>query len=73
MANGMPSRRRQISTTAPASSALATEKRGATALGTFNEQGDCGRVDSRADIQRGHRPQLLVGDARVLRGWSPES
>ena len=32
------------------------------ALGAFDEQIHCGRVDSRADIQRGHRPQLLVGD-----------
>ena len=30
MANGIPSRRRQISTTAPASSGVAIEKRGAT-------------------------------------------
>ena len=32
------------------------------ALGAFDEQTHRGRVDSRADVQRGHRPQLLVGD-----------
>ena len=35
-------------------------------LGAFDEQGDRGRVDSRADVQRGHRPQLLVGDTQSL-------
>ncbi len=37
------------------------EARGHTA-GAFDEQIDCGRVDSAAEIQRGHRPHLLVGD-----------
>ena len=32
------------------------------AAGAFDEQIHCGRVDARADVQRGHRPQLLVGD-----------
>ena len=30
-------------------------------LGAFDEEIDCGRVDSPAEIQRGHRPQLLIG------------
>ena len=36
--------------------------RGGDAMGTFDEQGHCGRVDTRADVQRRHRPQLFVGD-----------
>ena len=33
------------------------------AVGALDEQIDCRGVDSRADVQRGHRPHLLVGDA----------
>ena len=32
-------------------------------LRPFDEQGHRGRVDARADVQRGHRPQPLVGDS----------
>jgi hypothetical protein len=32
-------------------------------LRPIDEQGHRGRVDARADVQRGHRPQPLVGDA----------
>ncbi len=35
-------------------------------LGAFDEQIDCGRVDSPAEIQRGHRPHLLVGDPQTF-------
>ena len=51
IANGIPSSRRQISTTAAASSASASEKPEATALGAFDEQFHRGRVDSRTDVQ----------------------
>ena len=36
------------------------------ALGAFDEQIDCRRVDSIADIQRGHRPHLFLGDSESL-------
>jgi hypothetical protein len=43
------------------------------AAGAFNEQFHCGRVDSRADVQRGHRPQLLVGDPQALAAGGHDS
>ena len=71
MANGIPSRRRQISTTAAASSGRGHREARRHAAGAFDEQAHRGRVDSRADVQRGHRPQLLVGDPQILHGWWP--
>ncbi len=65
MASGIPSRRRQISTTASASSGVAIEKRGPTVC-AFGEQIDCRRVDSPAEFQRGHRPHLLVNDPQPV-------
>ena len=62
MANGIPSRRRQISTTAATSSALSIEKRGAKLPARSTKRIHRGRVDSPARSRRGHRPHLLVGD-----------
>jgi hypothetical protein len=50
MANGIPSRRWQLST-----------PRG-NAAGAFDKQGHRREVDARTHLQRGHQPQLLVGD-----------
>ena len=36
------------------------------AAGAFDEQIDCGRVDARADVQRGHRKHLLVGNPQAF-------
>ena len=52
MANGIPSSRRQISTTASASSGWASEKSGGNTMGAFDEQVHRGGVDARADVQR---------------------
>ncbi len=52
MANGIPSSRRQISTTASASSGWASENPEATLWARSTNKVHCGRVDSRADVQR---------------------
>ena len=62
MASGIPSRRRQISTTAAASSAVATEKRAATLRARSTNRVTAAESMPARDLQRGHQPQLLVGD-----------
>ena len=53
MANGMPSRRRQISTTAVASSASATEKRDATLWARSTNEISGGGVDAASTSSEG--------------------
>ena len=79
MASGIPSRRRQISTTAAASSALSIEKRGATAAGAFDEQIHRGRVDSplRSSEGTGHTCSSATPSPSRARGrrflyWSDD-
>ena len=48
------------------------EARGHT-LGAFDEQTDCGRVDSPAEVQRGHRAHLLVGDSKSFAAGGQDS
>ena len=67
MANGIPSRRRQISTTAPASAPVASEIAGRNSCEHAQRTGS--RRPSRYPLQhieRGHRPQLFVGDPQAF-------
>jgi hypothetical protein len=41
--------------------------------GAFDEQGCGSRVDSRADVQRGHQPHLLVGDPKSFAAGGQDS
>ena len=67
IANAIPSRRRQISTTA-ADVGLEREPR-VHRLGTFHEQLDRRRPDPGGNIQRRHRPQMLGADPQPLPSW----
>ena len=73
MANGIPSRRRQISTTAAASSPSPSEKRGATPWARSTNRLTAAESMPAADVQRGHRPQLLVGDSESFAAGGQDS
>ena len=62
MARGIPSRRWQISTTAAASPAVATEKREATLRARSTNRAAAAESMPAPTLQRGQQPQLLVGD-----------
>ena len=64
MARGIPSRRRQISTTVGSSVPVVSEMCGATACERSMKSRVAG--DSVAGLQRGHRPQLFVGRPQTL-------
>ncbi len=64
MASGIPSRRRQILHHRSRLASIAQREPRRNVLRPFDEQGHRARVDACTDVQRGHRPQPLVGDSQ---------